>query len=284
MSPSPRDDRWAAGDAYDAFMGRWSRQLAEQFVTWLGDGHALTWLDVGCGTGALTTAICRLANPASVVACDPSRPFVEHARRHISDPRVSVVVGGAGSLPPAPTEFDRVVSGLVLNFVPEPARAVAEMRERVRPGGIVAAYVWDYAGRMEFLRVFWDEAVAVDPAARPLHEGARFPICRADRLESIFRDAGLRDVRTDAIEIPTRFDSFPDYWHPFLGKSGPAPSYVASLREEQREELRSCLERRLTPGPAGHIDLVARAWAVKGFVDARAERGPANTARERGFA
>jgi SAM-dependent methyltransferase len=258
------DDRWAAGDAYEAYMGRWSRPLADRFVRWLGAGTGLTWLDVGCGTGALTKAICELADPAAVVACDPSKPFVDHFASRFSDPRVSVVVGGTGSLPDAPTGFDRIVSALVLNFVPDAREAVADMRARLRPGGVVAAVVWDYAGGMEFLRIFWDEAVAMDPAARTLDEGTRFPICRSDRLEDIFRDAGLREVTTRAIEVPTRFDTFADYWQPFLGGSGPAPAYVASLTQDQRDALRSRLEQRLTPGGSGPVDLVARAWAVRG--------------------
>jgi SAM-dependent methyltransferase len=264
VNATPSDDRWAAGDAYEKFMGRWSRGMAESFVRWLGVEPALSWLDVGCGTGALASSICRLANPASVVACDPSRPFVEHARGRIADPRVSVVVADADGLPQRDGGFDRVVSGLVLNFLPDPRQAVTAMRTRVRPGGVVAAYVWDYAGRMQFLRIFWDEARAVDPAAREWDEGARFPICRPDALESLLRGAGLGDVESEIVEIPTRFESFSDYWQPFLGGTGPGPSYVASLSPRKRDELRDRLRSRLTPDPGGFIDLVARAWAVRG--------------------
>lgn len=264
MNASSLDDRWITGNAYEEFMGRWSRRLAEHFIRWLGTEPGLTWLDVGCGTGALASAICNLADPSLVVACDPSEPFVEHTRSRITDPRVSVVVAGAGNLPRNPRGFDRVVSGLVLNFLPDPRQAVGEMRACARPGGIVAGYVWDYAGRMEFLRLFWDEAVALDPTARDMDEGVRFPMCRRDALESIFRDAGMRDVRSDAVVIPTRFDAFSDYWRPFLAGTGPAPSYVASISEEQRSQLRDRLERRLASGPKGVIDLVARAWAVRG--------------------
>ena len=139
------------------------------------------------------------------------------------------------------------------------------MRARARPGGMVAGYVWDYAGRMQLLRVFWDEAVGVDAAAQALDEGRRFPLCRPDALESVFRDAGLCDVRSEAIEIPTPFESFADYWRPFLGGTGPAPSYVASQDADTRGALRDRLQRRLAPGPASPIDLVARAWAVRGM-------------------
>jgi len=211
MNMNPTDDRWATGNAYEAFMGRWSRPLAEQFIRWLGVDPGLAWLDVGCGTGSLTSAICALADPASIVACDPSGPFVEHTKNQIADQRVSVVVAGDGDLPRSPDGFDRVVSGLVLNFLADPQQSVAEMRARVRSGGIVAGYVWDYAGRMEFLRIFWDEVVSLDRAARDLDEGVRFPLCRRDMLESVFRDAGMLDVESDAIEIQTRFESFGDY-------------------------------------------------------------------------
>jgi SAM-dependent methyltransferase len=262
---SPSDDRWATGDPYETFMGRWSRRLAESFVRWLRADPGLTRLDVGCGTGALTSSICSVANPRSVVACDPSGPFVEHVKSRILDSRVSVLVAEAGRLPEKPGGFDCVVSGLVLNFLPDPRQAVREMRARTRSGGVVAGYVWDYAGRMQFLRVFWDEALGVDPAAREFDEGRRFPICRPDALESIFRDAGMRDVQSDAVEIPTRFESFSEYWRPFLGGTGPAPSYVASLSAEKRSELRDRLAGRLAPEPDGVIDLVARAWAVRGF-------------------
>jgi len=247
-------------------MGRWSRLVAERFVRWLDPRPGLRWLDVGCGTGALATRICDLADPASVVACDPSKPLVDHLGSRMRDSRVSVVVGGAGDLPVDPSGFDGVVSGLVLNFLPDPRQSVAEMGARVRAGGLVAGYVWDYGGRMEFLRRFWDEASALDATARDLDEGVRFPMCQRDALESIFRDAGLRDVASEAIEIRTPFEDFSAYWEPFLGGTGPAPSYVASLGSEKRNELRDRLEHRLTAGSGGAFDLTARAWAVRGTV------------------
>ena len=263
-APERPDDKWAAGDAYEAFMGRWSRRLAEEFVRWLGSERDLAWLDVGCGTGALTSVIRDHTDPSSVLACDPSESFVEHAKSRLVDPRISVVVAGSGGLPESPGGFHRVVSGLVLNFVDDPRQFVREMRARVRPGCVVAAYVWDYAGRMEYLRLFWDAAVAVDPKARELDEGVRFPMCRREALESIFRDAGMEDVKSEAIEIPIRFRAFSDYWQPFLGGTGPAPSYVVSLSAEGRAELRGRLESQVPVGPGGAISLVARAWAVRG--------------------
>jgi SAM-dependent methyltransferase len=246
-------------------MGRWSRPIARSLVEWLRPRPSGHWLDVGCGTGALTSAICQLANPASVVASDPSEPFLNEARSRTSDPRVSFVLAGAHDLPTGDGGFDAIVSGLVLNFVPEPEKAVASMRARLRAGGCVAAYVWDYSGRMDFLRHFWEEASALDPGAAHLDEGRRFPLCRPEALTSLFRAARLNQVETHALEIVTHFEDFSDYWEPFLGGTGPAPTYAASLERSRRESLRQRLQERVRPGPDGRIRLVARAWAVRGF-------------------
>ena len=258
-------DRWVAGDAYEAYMGRWSRRLARRFVEWLHPKASAHWLEIGCGTGALTRAICELCEPASVVACDPSEPFVEHARSNLSDARASFVVAGADALPTRDGGYDAAVSGLVLNFLPDPRQTVAIMRERLRPGGIVAAYVWDYAEGMEFLRFFWDEAVASDPRSRALDEGQRFPLCRASALGALLRAAGLADVSTHRLEIPTDFADFDDFWTPFLSGTGPAPSYVTSLDTLSRASLRERLQRRLHAGGNEPIRLRARAWAVRGI-------------------
>jgi SAM-dependent methyltransferase len=255
---------WQAGGTYEDFMGRWSRLLASRFVSWLPVRPGANWLDVGCGTGALADAICAEANPASVVACDPSEPFIEYARRRQVDPRVSFVVARVGQLPTRPGGFDSVASLLALNFFPEPEAALEEMRRISAANGFVSACVWDYGGRMEFLRCFWDSAIHVDPGATNLDEGRRFPICRPDALESLFREAGLADVVCDSIEIPTRFSTFADFWKPFLGGTGPAPSYVAGLDPALRDALAARLERSLPREPDGGIALAARAWVARG--------------------
>ena len=261
--PEP-SDRWAAGATYEDFMGRWSRALARRFVSWLSVRPNANWLDVGCGTGALADAICAGASPASVVACDPSEPFIEYARRRQAYPLVSFAVAGVGRLPARPGGFDCVASLLALNFFPEPEAAIDEMRRLTARNGLVSACVWDYAGRMEFLRHFWDSAAAVDPRAAELDEGRRFPICRPEALESLFREGGLADLASDSIVIPTRFSRFAELWKSFLGGTGPAPSYVAGLDSPQREALAARLERSLAPEPDGAISLVARAWVVRG--------------------
>jgi len=257
-------DQWAAGSSYEHFMGRWSRRLAAEFVAWLripGDVH---WLDVGCGTGALADAVCEQAAPASVVGCDPATPLVDFAREHTRDVRQSFVVAGVGDLPRRPGGYGSVSSLLALNFFPDPGGAVREMRSVAAPQATVSACVWDYEAGMSFLRHFWDSAASQDPAAAVLDEGKRFPLCRRDALLALFREAGLEDVRCEPIQIRTVFASFDDYWRPFLGGTGPAPSYVASLDAEDRALLARRLEETLAPGMDGSIDLPARAWAVRG--------------------
>lgn len=259
-------DQWAAGATYEDFMGRWSRRLAPQFVSWLQIPRGVHWLDVGCGTGSLAHAICRYVDPASVVGCDPANPFVEFARAHSRDARLSFVAAGVESLPRRPGGYGSVTSMLALNFFPDSEAAVHEMRSVAAPRGTVSACVWDYSDGMQFLRHFWDAAAAVDPSARELDEGNRFPLCRRGALTALFRSGGLGDVRCEPIEIPTVFTSFADYWRPLLGGTGPAPSYVASLDAERRLILARRVEETLRQGPDGTIALTARAWAVRGTV------------------
>jgi len=253
-------DVWASGDAYEPYVGRWSRLVAAEFVDWLDLPADRRWLDVGCGTGALSSVIAARCEPAEVLGVDPSKAYVAWAAAHVEDCRVRFAVADATHLPAGP--FDAVVSGLVLNFVPDAVAAAAAMRDAA-PHGLVAAYVWDYAGRMELMRHFWDAAVALDSAAVELDEGVRFPICHPDRLEAVWRDAGLSDVASRPIDVPTVFRDFDDYWSPFLEGTGPAPAYVAGLRPDARERLRERLAARLPRGSDGSIPLRARAWAVR---------------------
>ena len=257
-------DKWAAGTTYEDFMGRWSRRLAPGFLSWLGIPAGAHWLDVGCGTGALADAICSDADPASVVGCDPAAPFIEYARARTRDPRLSFVVAGAGTLPRRPGGYDSITSLLALNFVPDPVGAVGEMRSLLADGGTVSACVWDYAGGMQFLRYFWDAVKELDPKAGDLDEGVRFPLCHREALEALFHRGGLSDVRCGSVEIATPFSSFEDYWRPFLGGTGPAPTYVSSLDGRVRNALEAKLAERLPRDARGTLALGARAWVVRG--------------------
>ncbi len=254
-------DRWDQGSAYDRFMGRWSLSVAETFVRWLA-APAGSWLDVGCGTGALLATAAAHASPTRLAGVDPSEAFLAAAATRLPD--ADLRVADAQSLPFSDGEFDVVASGLVLNFVPDQPAAMHEMRRVARPGGIVAAYVWDYVDGMQFLRTFWDAVTELDPAAAHLHEGRRFPISRAGALADAFRAAGLTDVTDTAIEVPTRFAGIDDYWLPFLGSQGPAGAYLATLDAERRTALRDRLSTNLRPSPDGSINLTARAWAARG--------------------
>jgi SAM-dependent methyltransferase len=262
--PGASTDVWASGDAYEPYVGRWSRLVAREFLTWLGVERGARWLDVGCGTGALTEAILTSADPSHVHGIDRSPAYAMFARRRTGARQASLVVADGQSIPARSGAVDVVVSGLALNFIPRPDVAAAEMARVVRDGGLVAAYVWDYAGGMQLMRHFWDAATALDPAAAVLDEGSRFPICQPPALEGLFRDAHLRGVETAAIDVPTRFSDFDDYWNPFLGGQGPAPSYVGRLGHEQRVALREHIRATLPIAADGSIGLVARAWGVRG--------------------
>lgn len=235
-------------------------------MRWLDVPSGRQWLDVGCGTGALTATVLAVADPAEVIGVDPSEEFLATAATRIVDARASFRTGDARSLPLPDQRFDVVVSGLALNFVSDPRRAAAEFARVGRPGGIAAAYVWDYAKGMAMMRYFWDAATALDPAAAELDEDRRFPLCRPEPLAQLWSDTGMDTVTVQAIEIPTVFADFDDYWTPFLGGQGPAPGYAMSLTEEQRRTLRELLRDRLPAGPDGSIPLTARAWAVQGVV------------------
>ncbi|CAM5345367.1 class I SAM-dependent methyltransferase [Streptomyces avidinii] len=261
MAEDP-SDVWAEGDAYERYMGRWSRQVAEVFVARLGGLSGQRWLDVCCGTGALTEVVAVRCRPRVVLGLDRSPGFLRTARAGAPAP-ARFAVADALALPAPDAAFDAVVSGLALNFL-EPARATAEAARVVRPGGLVASYVWDYPEGMTFLRRFWDAAAALDPAARALDEGRRFAHCRPGPLRDLWTGAGLVDVTVTPIEVPTVFAGFADLWEPFLSGQGPAPGYVATLAPAARDRLRTRLEGLLPAGPDGSVALSARAWAVRG--------------------
>jgi len=256
-------DSWERGDPYEQYVGRWSRQVAARFLAWLQAPAGKRWLDVGCGTGALCAAIADNCAPSSLVGLEPSEGFRKAAAAHLGE-KATVLAGSAAAIPLDEASIDVVVSGLVLNFLPDLPAALAEMRRVTARGGTVAAYVWDYAGQMELMRHFWDAAVQADPRAAALDEGTRFPLCRPDALAAAFRGAGLLDVRTAAIDLPTNFANFDELWTPFLGGTGPAPAYVVSLDEAARSHLRELLRARLPARVDGSIQLTARAWAVRG--------------------
>lgn len=257
-------DVWASGEAYESYVGRWSRLVASQFLKWLAVPAGQAWLDIGCGTGALTRVILENAHPRLVKGIDSAEGFISYVSTSITDSRASFQIGDAQKIAAEAGTYDAVVSGLVLNFIPDPKLAVKEMRRVTKPGGCVAAFVWDYADRMQFMRHFWNAATALDPAAAGLDEGRRFPLCSPGALTDLFREAELGEVQVQPIDIWTDFKDFEDYWSPFLGGQGPAPGYAASLSQERLTALRERIRLALPHALDGSIPLMARVWAVRG--------------------
>ena len=258
------DDSWELGEAYEIFMGRWSRPMAREFVRWLGPAPNGRWLDVGCGTGALSELIGQMAAPQQVTGVDFSAGFIRHARQSHPETVYDFQVGSALDLSAGDGTFDVVVSGLALNFFPDVEMAVRQMYRVAKKGGTVAIYVWDYATGMEMLRYFWDVAAVLDPQAGGLDEGHRFPICQPEPLQALLSQVGLENVVVEVLETTAVFRDFADYWQPFLGRNGPAPSYVAALAPTQQMTLAEQLRQLLPSQPDGSIPLKMRAWAVRG--------------------
>jgi len=201
--PAAQPNLWGASDAYERYMGRWSRIVAPIFTTWIGVRSGAHWLDVGCGTGVLTSAILSGSEPGRIVGIDSSAIFLEAAQRQVRDPRVSFRKGDAQSLPEGNEVFDVAVSGLVLNFVPDKDAMLSEMARVVRPGGTVALYVWDYPGHMQVMRYFFDAANALDPRAQEFDDGVKASFCRPAPLAELLTSAGLADVEQPGRNWPT---------------------------------------------------------------------------------
>lgn len=255
-------EQWAGADKYERYVGRWSRRIASEFIDWLAMPDGLRWVDVGCGTGALSEAVRSRARPSTIIGMDRSPPFLRAVAQ--AHPRQHLLAADAQHLPLRAASCDVVVSGLALNFFSEPQQALHEFWSCLAEGGIMAVYVWDYGEGMEMMRHFWDAAVELDDAARELDEGRRFPICAPTPLRGAFEDAGLRRVDVRPIDIETEFRDFDDFWEPFLWAGGSAPAYAMSLPGDRRHALRERLHAGLPIRPDGSIRLKARAWAVRG--------------------
>lgn len=264
MPQASHHDAWQAGDSYDLYMGRWSRQIAPRFLAWLAPAERLEWLEVGCGTGALSAAILAGCVPKSLIAVDASEGFLARARINVPDERADFRLRDAQALGIETASKDMIVSALALNFFPDRQKALAEMKRVARPGATVAFYVWDYpGGGVAFVRAFWAAATALDPGARDLAENRRFPFCTRDGLTGLTSSAGLASVACTPIEVPAVFKNFEDYWRPFTLGAGPAPGYCMSLDAEARQRLKEQLRRSLPRGADGSISLTTRAWAVR---------------------
>lgn len=257
---------FSEAQSYERFMGRWSRDLALSFARFAGVRDGDTVLDVGSGTGALAAAIAKVAPSSRIVGIDPSAPYVAYAKSQDGSSHIHFEVGDAQQMRFGDATFDRALSLLVVNFIPDARKALSEMKRVTKSKGTIAAAVWDYGEGMEMLRAFWDEAVALIPANAAKDE-RNMPLCRRGDLATLWREQGLQDVVEEGLTIETRFESFDDFWTPFLEKQGPAGAYASSLPAADREALRLRLRRRLFgDGPDKPIVMHARAWAVRGTV------------------
>lgn len=259
-----QDSVFSEARAYERFMGRWSRSLAPLLVRFAGVSDGNSVLDVGSGTGALTAAVAAAAPSSRVIGIDPAAPYVALAQSQHGSALISFEIGDAPQMHFASSTFDSTLSLLVFNFIPDARKALGEMRRVTKSKGTVAAAVWDYGEGMEMLRVFWDEAVALQPSSAAKDE-RNMPFSRRGELASVWREQGLQNVVEDGLTIETRFASFDDFWAPFLEKQGPAGAYAASLTMSDRDALRLRLRRRLLgTGSDRAIVMRARAWAVRG--------------------
>lgn len=262
MQQDAKFDAWSAGQNYEQYMGRWSRAVARRFVAWLAPPSEADWLEIGCGTGALTSAVLADCEPRSILATDPSEGFVAHARNFVGDGRARFEVASADRLPAPGGWFDIVTSALAFNFIPDRLASLHEMKRVLRPSGMIGFYVWDYpAGGVGFIDEFWKAAAEIDPNAAALDECRRFPFCTQSGLADICREAGLAKAVVEPIEIDTSFPDFEAFWRPFTLGAGPAPGYCTSLPEAERAMLKGRLHEKL--GGGRPVNLSARAWAVR---------------------
>ena len=257
-----------SADGYERLMGRWSRVLAVPFIEFAGVADGERILDVGCGTGSLTFALPQAADLAEIAAIDFSPVFVAAAQQRNTDPRITIAQGDACAIPFPDGRFDRALSLLVLHFVPQADQAVAEMRRVVRPGGVVAAAVWDHLGGMTATRMMWDTVAAQDDEARRLRSQYFFqPMMRPDELRRSFVARGLVDVSQTSLLIRMHYENFADYWEPIAAGEGPLGKYVAALDPVRRARTDEAVRAAYEAGqPDGPRSFAAVAWACRGVV------------------
>lgn len=252
---------WNDTNGYELYVGRWSRLVSMDFIHWLDPRSDLKWLEVGCGTGALTSAILNSAHPQRVKAIDTSPDYINSARSAITANNVTFLEADIASLPKDET-FDMVTSGLVLNFLPDLNDSFRLMVHKLNHGGQLSAFVWDYAGHYQPMRHFWDAAKELSPAAEKFDAGVKFPICNKSNLVDLFQTAGLSNIAFTNIERVATFQSFDDYWLPIASAQGSVTTFMSTLDDTHKRDLQVLLKRRLPIAGNGEIKLIINALAI----------------------
>ncbi len=255
-------------EGYDQYMGRWSKRLAPLFLEFAGAADGERIIDVGCGTGSLTFLIPDRANISTIEAIDYEEQFVEALRQRNTDLRITARRGDACALPFGENQFDRALSMLVLHFVPDARQAVAEMSRVVRPGGVVAATVWDTFGGMPSQRIFWDTIAAIEPSAIDRRCAALVrPMTFPSEMAGAFAGAGLQDVAEATLTIRMEFAEFDDYWLPLINGQGTLAAFLSTLPNDIPEQVKAGVRQAYLCGrPDGPRSFASVAWAVKGTV------------------
>jgi SAM-dependent methyltransferase len=257
---------FSASADYERFMGRWSRQLAPEYIAFAGVKNGDRVLDVGTGTGSLASVLEATMTSSEIVGVDPSEAFISYAKKNAKSGRTRFETGDAQALRFQDSSFDQTMALLVMNFIPDHNKAIGEMRRVTRPQGVVSTCVWDYDAGMQMLRFFWDEAVALDPAIEPKDE-RHMKLSREGQLGELWNSAGLVNVQQEPVSIDQAYESFDDYWGPFLKGAGPGGAYVVSLSDERRRQLETRIRKRLLGNREnGPFVLKARARCVRGEV------------------
>jgi trans-aconitate methyltransferase len=254
---------WDDTKGYELYVGRWSRFISKDFIYWLKPDAGLEWLEVGCGTGALTSAILEKANPKQITAIDKSGSYIKQAMSDIIADNVIFLERGFESLPSNET-FDIITSGLVLNFLPDIKDSFQQMANKLKPAGQLSAFVWDYAGHYQPMRHFWDAAKEVSPIAQKFDAGVKFSICNEIKLTDLFQSAGLTNIRFTTLERIATFQSFDDYWLPIASAQGSVTEFMSSLNDPQTQKLKELLKQRLPIAINGEIKLIINALAIAG--------------------
>lgn len=256
-------ESWNDSNAYDLYVGRWSRRIAGDFMQWLQPQANLSWLEVGCGTGALTTEILNSARPLRILAIDKSGAYLTKARSYISSPRVSFSKTDLSALD-AGAEFDYITSGLVLNFLSDVEEKLKCMKQYLRPGGSISAFVWDYAGHYQPMRIFWDSVKQLYKEAERFDAGIKYPLCSESNLTALFRSVDLSNIRFTKIEKIATFRDFDDYWLPIASAQGSVTEFLDTLNEGKKNDLKALVKSRLPMSLNGEIKLILSALAIEG--------------------